>query len=232
MLLLAIDTAGPACAVALAHAAGQRDNRPEILARVEERIGRGHAERLMPMIEEALARAESSFDDLDRIAVTVGPGSFTGVRVGVAAARGLALALDIPTVGIGSLAAIALPVAHVHGTGTVLAALDAKRGEVYALAQSLSSGAVSIEATSIPIGDLAARINRLARPLILVGAGAPIVANAIGPDNASIFSETDAPDIADVAALGFLADAASLPAPLYARGADAKPQADKALARR
>ena len=229
MLLLAIDTAGPACAVAIARAG---DGGPRILARIEERIGRGHAERLMPMIESALAEARKSFDDLDRIAVTVGPGSFTGVRVGVAAARGLALALDIPAVGIGSLAAIAFSVTRAHDKGTVVAALDAKRGEVYALAQDLSSGAVSIEATSIPTGDLALRLEPLARPLVLVGAGAAIVASVIGPAGASIFGEADVPDIADVAALGFLADPASPPVPLYARGADAKPQADKALARR
>lgn len=229
MLLLAIDTAGPACAVALARAG---EGGPEILARIEERIGRGHAERLMPMIEEALGAAQKSFDELGRIAVTVGPGSFTGVRVGVAAARGLALALGIPAVGVGSLNAIALPVTRMHHEGTVLAALDAKRGEVYALAQDLSHGAVTFEATSVPIGDLATRFKPLARPLVLVGAGAAIVANAVGSEGTSIFGEADVPDIADVAALGFRADAASPPAPLYARGADAKPQADKALARR
>ena len=116
MLLLAIDTAGPVCAVALARAA---DGGPEILTRIEERIGRGHAERLMPMIEEALTCAQKSFDDLDRIGVTIGPGSFTGVRVGVAAARGLALALDIPAVGVGSLDAIMLPVTRAYDSGTV-----------------------------------------------------------------------------------------------------------------
>ena len=229
MLLLAIDTAGPVCAVALARAG---DGEPKILARIEERIGRGHAERLMPMVESALIEAQKTFDDLDRIAVTVGPGSFTGVRVGVAAARGLALALDIPAVGIGSLEAIALPVRRARDNGTVLAALDAKRGEVYALAQDLSSGAVTIEPTSIAISDLARRIEPLARPLVLVGAGATIAADALGPDRAVIFGEADVPDIADVAALGFLADPSSPPVPLYARGADAKPQADKVLARR
>ena len=101
MLLLAIDTAGPDCAVALARSGA---GGAEILVRASERIGRGHAERLMPMIEAALRRSASvDFADLDRIAVTTGPGSFTGVRVGIAAARGLALALDIPAVGVGSL---------------------------------------------------------------------------------------------------------------------------------
>jgi tRNA threonylcarbamoyl adenosine modification protein YeaZ len=229
VLILAMDTAGPACAVALARATGSGI---EILARIDERIGRGHAERLMPMIDEALRHARLSFDDLDRIAVTVGPGSFTGVRVGVAAARALALALDISAVGVGSLQAIALPATRVHRAGTVVAVLDAKRGEVYALAQDLSSANVILEAASIPIADLAARFATLARPLVLAGAAAPIVGGEIGLDGASIFGEADVPDIADVAFLGLRADAFASPVPLYARGADAKPQSDKVLARR
>jgi tRNA threonylcarbamoyladenosine biosynthesis protein TsaB len=229
MLLLAIDTAGPACAVALARADG---NEPEILVGIEERIGRGHAERLMPMIEEALRGARLSFDDLDRIAVTVGPGSFTGVRVGVAAARALALALDVSAVGIGSLEAIALLVTRRHRIGTVVAALDAKRSEVYALAQDLSNAKVILEAISIPTADLAARFSTLAPPLVLVGTGAPIVAAALGSGITTILSEADVPDIADVAALGLRSNALGPPVPLYARGADAKPQAGKILARR
>src|SRR6266404_2143129 len=109
MLLLAIDTAGPDCAVALARSGADGG---KILVRTSERIGRGRAERLMPMIESALAEAGADFADLDRVAVTTGPGSFTGVRVGIAAARGLALALDIPAVGVRSLDALAFPIAR------------------------------------------------------------------------------------------------------------------------
>jgi tRNA threonylcarbamoyladenosine biosynthesis protein TsaB len=229
VLLLAIDTAGPVCAVALARAA---DGEQQILARIDERIGRGHAERLMPMIGEVLRDAALSFDELGRIAVTVGPGSFTGVRVGVAAARALALALDISAVGVGSLEAIALPVTRSHRRGTVVATLDAKRSEVYALAQDLLGATVLMEATSIPTANLRERLSTLARPIVLVGAGAPIVASAIGLSSASIFGEADVPDIADVATLGPRSDVLGPPVPLYARGADAKPQADKILARR
>ena len=87
-----------------------------------------------------LGGGASDFSDLDRIAVTPGPGSFTGVRVGIAAARGLALALDIPAIGIGSLDALALPVVRSGNAGTVVAALDAKRHEVFVLAQDIASG--------------------------------------------------------------------------------------------
>ena len=116
----------------------------------------------------------------------------------------------------------------------MLAALDAKRGEVYALAQDLSSGAVTFEATSVPIGDLAARFKPLARPLFLVGAGAPIVAErASAQDERQHFRRDRRRPTSPMSPLSaFVPTRASLPAPLYARGADAKPQADKALARR
>src|SRR6185312_6342874 len=97
MNVLAIDTAS-VCAVAVA-----RSGRAAIARRRD--IARGHAEALMPMIEDAMAEAELAFDALDLVAAAVGPGSFTGLRTGLAAARGLALALDKPTHGVSSLAA-------------------------------------------------------------------------------------------------------------------------------
>lgn len=228
MLLLAIDTAGPDCAVALARSG---PGGGEILVRATEQIGRGHAERLMPMIEAALEEAHTDFADLERIAVTTGPGSFTGVRVGVAAARGLALALDIPAIGVGSLDALAFPVVHSRKTGTVAAALDARRGEIYALVRDLATGAALVEATAIRVEELIQRLRQARRPLVLTGAGAPIIAAALDEPEISIAGTAELPDIGDVAALGLHAEQEGSPTPLYARGADAKPQADKALAR-
>jgi tRNA threonylcarbamoyladenosine biosynthesis protein TsaB len=228
MLLLALDTAGPNCAVALARS---RAGGPEILTRVEERIGRGHAEALMPMIEAALAASGVSFGDLQRIAVATGPGSFTGVRVGVAAARGLALALNIPAAGIGSLNAIAYPVVRSESEGTVAAVLDAKRGEVYAFLQDIESGAVVLEASALPAKGLAMRLRSAARPLILTGAGAPIVAALLDKPEPRIAGLAEAPDIADIAGLGLSAGIIAPPTPVYARSADAKPQLGRALAR-
>ncbi len=228
MLLLALDTAGPDCAVAVVR--GQ-SGEIEILARSSERIGRGHAERLMPMVEASLARADIAFSDLERIAVTIGPGSFTGVRVGIAAARGLALALDVPAVGIGSLSALAFAVARTERSGTVAAVLDARRGEVYALAQDLQSGATLIDATALPAEDLVARLSPMRRPLFVIGAGAPIVGAALGRSHFTIAATSESPDIGDVAALGLSAEAGKPPVPLYVRGPDAKPQTDKMLVR-
>ena len=90
MLVLAIDTAGVDCSAAVYDSSSR-----EILGSVVDNIGKGHAERLMSAIDEALAQASRSLSDIQRIAVVVGPGSFTGIRVGVAAARGLALSLGV-----------------------------------------------------------------------------------------------------------------------------------------
>jgi len=223
MLLLALDTAGPDCAVAVARADAT------ILARASERIGRGHAERLMPMIDATLSKAGVAFEDLARIAVTTGPGSFTGVRIGVAAARGLALALGIPAVGIGSLEALASPLVRTARYGTVAAALDAKRGEVFGFIQDGVSGEALVESSAFPVADFAILLRRFSTPVALVGNGAPLVAS----DNfgLEVVGTAESPDIADVALLALKAATDAPPTPLYARGADAKPQHDKALAR-
>ena len=225
MLLLALDTAGPDCAVALARA---QSGQCEIVAERSETLGRGHAERLIPMIEELLTEASSSFADVRRIAVTTGPGSFTGIRVGVAAARGLALALAIPAVGVGSLEALAFDAAKERRAGTAVAALDARRGEVYVLAQDIASGAIVIEATALRLEGAGARLSGARTPLVLTGSAAPLLARF--HSGAEIAGTAASPHIADVAALGLGKTAGKPPLPVYARGADAKPQSDKAVA--
>jgi tRNA threonylcarbamoyladenosine biosynthesis protein TsaB len=221
MLLLAFDTAGPDCAVAVARSG---EVFPETLARAEERIGRGHAERLMPMIEAALREAGIAFRDLGRVAVTTGPGSFTGVRIGIAAARGLALALEIPAVGIGSLDAIAFPVSQSHRTGTLVTALDARRGEIYARVEDLSCGKLLRTISAVRPDDLAAELAGAKRPFLLAGSGAPLLASLLPTSDTRTFGAAESPDIADVVAMAFREDGGRLPSPLYLRGADAKPQ--------
>jgi tRNA threonylcarbamoyladenosine biosynthesis protein TsaB len=227
MLLLALDTAGPNCAVAVARAGVDG---PDILARASERLGRGHAERLKPMVDAALAAAKAGYADLDRIAVTTGPGSFTGVRVGIAFARGLALALDIPAIGVGSLDALARPLARA-GEGTVAAVLDAKRGEVYALIRDAASGAALVDSEAVRVEDLVLRLSHVRRPIVLTGAGAPLVAELLPQSEATVAATAEAPDITDVVELALAGSASGPPLPHYARSADAKPQADKAVAR-
>src|SRR3982751_1272707 len=100
MIVLGLDTCLASCSVAVRDGA-------RVLASAREVMARGHQERLAPMAQQVMREAGLSFDKLDRIAVTVGPGSFTGLRVGIAFAKGLSAALDIPAAGVGTLEALA-----------------------------------------------------------------------------------------------------------------------------
>ena len=221
MRLLAIDTAYEACSVGVS--GGER---PPVL--ISERIGRGHAERLMGMIEAAMRDAGLAFADLDRIAVVVGPGSFTGVRVGIAAARGLALVSDTPVVGIGTLAALAEGARAMAGRVPVLAVIDARRDEIYAQAFG-ADGTPEGAPTAVSAGDAAAM---LTAGMHLAGSGADLVRAAAGSDVPLVHRDAS-PDIAAVLRLGLAAPSSALPPkPLYLRPPDAKPQAAAQVARR
>ena len=218
MIVLALDTAGIDCAAALYDSETGR-----VLAEVCETIGKGHAERLMAMIDEALAASGLVLADLDRVAVTVGPGSFTGIRVGVAAARALALALGIEAVGVTTLAVLAAIHRETGADQPVFVAMDAKRGEVYAQVFA-ADGAVLSEPVELAIADAEALPARYGAAV--AGSGAPLLAGAAegsGPDHFSI---------AHVARLGAdLQPGAARPKPLYLRAPDAKPQTGFALSR-
>ena len=219
--LLAIDTAFERCSAAVLD---MRDGR--VLARDEPLIGKGHAERLMDVVAGVLAGAEASYATLGRIAVTVGPGSFTGLRVGVSAARGLALALAVPAVGVTTLEALARPHLGALPEGLVLAVLDARRGEVYA-ALYVADGICHLEPRALAPDALAAWLRpRLAggRLLGLVGSGAAIAAEALAPAAAAtILSVENHIDAGVVAAIAAAREPGAAPRPLYLRGADAKP---------
>lgn len=230
MICLAIDTSGPNCAVWVGRGG---DGEIIMLAERSERIGRGHAERLMPMVEEALRAAHCGFADLDRIAVAIGPGSFTGVRVGVAAARGLALALGIPAVGIGSLEALAVEARHAVTTGTVVAALAAPRGALFASAVD-AGGAVLLESTLIDAAELAQNVATWRRePLALIGSAAQTIAEHFLPSSPDIHivRQAEAPDVGWIGRMALGGAGLSPPRPLYLRPPDAKPQTAKAVAR-
>jgi tRNA threonylcarbamoyladenosine biosynthesis protein TsaB len=121
MLVLAIDTALEACSAAVFDSGDET-----IVASDSQFMARGHAEALMPLIAAVMEQAAISFAALDRIAVTVGPGSFTGLRVGIAAARGIALATRKPVVGITTLAALAAPYIATDPTIPIAAAIDGR----------------------------------------------------------------------------------------------------------
>lgn len=215
MLTLALDTANDRIAVALA-------GEGKAIAR-SEAISRGHAERLFPLIDEVLAAAETEIDRVARIAVNVGPGSFTGIRIAVAAARGLGLALEIPVVGIDALQLIAASLDE-PADGPVLAAVDARRGEVYA-ALLRPKGDVLEAPFAADAESVLARIGD--RAAVLAGSGAAILAHQAAVSGRSVppVDAMTATDPLALARLGSLADpATALPRPLYLRAPDAKPQ--------
>lgn len=226
MILLAVDTALDACAAAvLIEADGERR-----LFAASEVIGRGHAERLMAVVGEATERAGIGLDAVEAFAVTIGPGSFTGIRVGVAAVRGFALATGRPAIGIGTLPALALEARALAPGRAVTAVIDARKDEVYA--QSFAADGRPLDA-AVVIGRAAAAERARALDTVVIGSGAPLLA-ALDP-GLEIAAATPFPAIATIADLAAAALAAGgpprPPSPLYVRAPDAKPQAGHRLAR-
>jgi tRNA threonylcarbamoyladenosine biosynthesis protein TsaB len=196
MRVLAFDTAGNGCSVCL-----WRDGVVE--AERREPMSRGQAEALVPMIEAVMAEAGAAYGDLDRIAVTVGPGSFTGLRVGLATARGLGVALMMPVWGVTTTEAFAhaLP-ADRRRAGTVLAAIDARRDDLYLQAfrapEIVPLGApVAALPAAVP-GILALRL--AAAPVIACGDAADRLAGLEGVADTFPQAAVEAPVVAALAA--------------------------------
>lgn len=242
MNILAFDTCFAACsAAALSFDPGA--SAPDRLHGLFEPMATGHAERLVAMIGEVMVGAGLAFADLDRIAVTNGPGSFTGTRISVAAARALALSFSVDVVAVSSLAVMAEQAArylasepnatHLSGLNgaSLLIAVDARRGEVYAQ-QFRTSGADPITAPLLlPARDAAALGDG---PLIVAGSGAEAVveaANILGRRAAAHLPGLlpDARVMCHLAAT--MQPGSGVIKPLYLRPADAKPQTGKTIER-
>jgi tRNA threonylcarbamoyladenosine biosynthesis protein TsaB len=192
---------------------------------------RGHAEALMPLIAAVMSEAGMEFGQLDRVAVTVGPGSFTGLRVGVAAARGIALATGKPAVGLTTLAALAAPFLAADEAEAVLAVINARHDRVYM--QLFGPGGRSLGAPQIASTRTAIRA-ATAKPTRIVGNAAKLIVDA-WPDQPAplLVSAVEAPDIAWVARLGAASEDLTAPVrPLYLGDADAHPQEAGILPRR
>jgi tRNA threonylcarbamoyladenosine biosynthesis protein TsaB len=206
VIVLGLDTCLTSCSVAVLD--GER-----VLASACEVMARGHQERLAPMAQAVMAEAGLAFPSLERIGVTVGPGSFTGLRVGIAFAKGLASALDIPAVGVGTLEALAADL-----PGFVFVAIDARRGQLYG--QPFEDGRPLMAPDALAAETAAARLAELCmgRPVTLVGSGAPLLADLVPTANILPLEGADARQVARLAA-------ARQPAPLrplYLRAPDAK----------
>ncbi len=190
---------------------------------------RGQAERLIPMCQEACRNAAVSFDALDAIAVTRGPGTFTGVRIGLAAARGLAVALNSPLVGVTTLEVVARNVVESKKNMTRFAvALDARRSEVYLqLFDVINGGLVAAsEPAACPLENIADCLDR--KVTMVVGSGAELVKSSLSPDAADRLNFPDFPCQPNAATVGRIAitrldDARGYDrvSPLYLRPPDA-----------
>lgn len=251
MRILAFDTCFAAIDVAILD--GDR-----MAAHVSEVVSAGHGERLLPLIEQALREAKLSYGDLDRIAVTVGPGGFTGIRVGVAVARALALSTGKPVATMTSLELLARTVFESEemaalNPATIIATADGRKDMLFAQAFATAPWAALDAPRLTTATDIAcgyeAKSDRIApfpldgggktslhaaspssRSPVVIGAGAPAVAAASG-GRLRAFTADLLPDARVLARAAQTLTAATEARPLYVRAADAKPQTGKSLPR-
>lgn len=213
MRLLVIDTALGACTAAVFE-----DSRP--LAVRFEPMTKGHQERLGGLVRDVMAEAGGGFDSLDRIGVTVGPGSFTGLRVGLAFAQGLGAALDRPVVGISALDALAASLDD--AAGAVAALIDARRGQVYA--RLFTNGAPLGPDEALSLEEAARRVAEIGPDVALIGNGAAVLAEAFSAVKFARIDDRVASSPEALARLAAAADPATHPPrPLYLRAPDATP---------
>lgn len=207
LTVLALDTTLAACGVAVLRG-------DDVLARRQEVMGRGQAEALLPMVRDAMATAGLLFPAVQLVAVTVGPGTFTGIRTGLAAARGLALAVGCPCIGVTTTAALAAAVPD----RPLLVAIDALKDEVYWQVFDTMTG------PELAAPDVVAA--RLPSGMAALGSGAALVQGAGVP--LLVLPAPPHPDPVLVGRLGLAAYRTGKglpPSPLYLRRPDAKPMA-------
>ena len=212
-MILVIDTSGPVCAAGIYDAGSST-----LLASISENLGKGHAERLIPMIDEVMTQAGSSLQQMTRIAVTVGPGSFTGIRVGVAAARGFALSLGISAIGVSTLQVVAEEVLEIGPPSSVTAAIDAGRDEIYAQVFAPDGEALT-DPQIYDYDDVRAVVSRF--DSILTGSGAGALEGRP--------REQDLYPLDRIGRIGARLDDDVKASPVYLRGAGAKPQTGFAI---
>lgn len=226
MRVLAVDTALGATSVAVVDFPAGR-----VLAVASEPMERGHAEALIPMVRATMAEAGTRFDQLDRIVTTVGPGSFTGLRVAISAARAFGLAARIPVTGVSTLTAYAVPLIAAGSRTAIASAIDARHGALF-FESFWNDGKIANPPALVSVEEAAQRIKSW-KTRVVGNATGPLTeaARALGCDCEAVPCAA-APDIAWIARLGAAADPGTAPArPLYLRAASAVPQAAAAVAR-
>ena len=219
--LLALDTTLGACSVALIE-------NGVVVAQKKEVRARGHVERLLPMVEEIINTAKISMADITTIAVTIGPGTFAGVRIGLSAAKGMAMALDIPLITVTSLESLTYEFAkkNANFAGNVAVAIDARRGELYFQVFKIideNIQAISQE-EALPIPLAAKKINTNIK--MIIGSGAKILNSALDGQKIDFSTDFQNPTAEFIAELSLNYGKRRLDVdhvkPLYLRAPDAK----------
>lgn len=224
--LLALDTALGACSVAIFD---QDRDRPVAVHTRE--LARGHAEALLPMVEQIMRETDTEFDSITRFVTTIGPGSFTGLRVAISAARGFALACHKPAVGVSTLAAFCAPFLTEKDTIPTVACIDALHGNIYF--QMTGAGRRILVSPRIGSIDEALRAVAIG-PVRLIGPGANLLASRwpLDMQAPTLVDPQRAPDIEWVARIGSSANPETAkPRPLYLKDPDAQPQTTHRLPR-
>jgi tRNA threonylcarbamoyladenosine biosynthesis protein TsaB len=227
MRVLAIDTALAACSAAVLDT-----EYGGIVASESLPMLRGHAEALIPLLQRVMQQAGFGFANIDRIAVTTGPGSFTGLRVGIAAARGIALAAEKPAVGLSTLSAYAAPHIASDERFPVVAAIDARHNHVY-LQVFAPGGSLFTAPRLAPLREAVKAAAETSS--FITGSAAQLVAAGLTADDPVpvAVDASAAPDIAWVARMGAVVPEEQAPLkPQYLRAPDAQPQNAAQLPRR
>lgn len=229
MKILALETSAKACSAAVTEGG-------QILASCYQNTGLTHSRTLMPMVESMLKNAELTVDDLGAVAVAVGPGSFTGLRIGVAAAKGLAFAAGLPAAGVSTLEAMALGLSHMDAL--IVCAMDARRNQVYNALFEAKNGSLTrlCQDRAVGLPELAEELRGDPRPKIAVGDGGALCQKALEESGVSCalaparLLHQNAVGVAlaagELAAAGKLTTAQAL-SPVYLRPAQAERLRDR-----
>ncbi|MGD1036479.1 MAG: tRNA (adenosine(37)-N6)-threonylcarbamoyltransferase complex dimerization subunit type 1 TsaB [Roseiarcus sp.] len=226
MRILSIDTSCGAASAAVVDGSSRQS-----LVRRSEPMAQGHAEALGPIVESLMREVDGGFDSIGAIAVAVGPGSFTGIRIGLAMARAMALTLEVPIIGVSTLVAFAAPLLGEPRPGVIVSAIDAKHGSVYFQA---------FESSGRPF--FAPRVASLREAVRAIGVGRAHMAGnaakalALEAQRAGLAYDSpgaaDYPDIVAIARIGLASDPRDCPPrPLYVKPPDARRTSADAIAR-
>ncbi len=226
MRILALDTALGLCSACVYDGTTGATLSAESLI-----MDKGHAESLLPLVERVIGKISGKFQSIDRVAVSVGPGSFTGLRVALAAARAFGVALRVPVVGVTTLSAFALPYLFDDAERVIASVIDARHDHLYAQIMS-HDGHILMAPDVISISAMADQLR--GKSVRVVGNGARLLEDWLTDRGEDVVCDGDiyGPDIVAIAQLGQIATPhLAQPTPLYLKPPDALPQQNGRLLR-